>query len=244
MRDCISSLVEATLSLLLWCLGLLHFALALLLILPLIEIFGARRIFPLARFVCRSQLLSMGCPLKVEGSEHLPKDGPYLLLGNHESLFDIFAIIGAMPSYVTALEAAPHFRYPIWGHILRRWGIIPLPEGQIHKAMESLEEARRRLVQGERLVVLPEGHRSRTGNLGPLKKGAFRLALEAPVPVVPFVLEGLYEFQNVHSWRLHPRKLVVRFCPAVSPENFQGSTAGELRERFRVILEDAILGKC
>jgi len=186
----------------------------------------------------------MGCPLVVEGIENIPAEGACLLMGNHESLFDIFAIIAAVPAYVTALEAAPHFRLPIWGHLIRRWGIIPLPEGKIRTAMRSLKEARRRLDDGARLVVLPEGHRSRTGRLGPLKKGAFRLALDARVPIVPFVFDGLYEFQNVHSWRLHPRILRVRFCKALAPEEFESFTADELRDRIRAVFEEAISGRC
>ncbi len=243
MKAMLSSSANAILSLLLWGLGLLHLGLGLLVVIPLMEVFGARRIFPLARLLCRCQLLMMACPLVVEGKENLPAEGPCLLMGNHESLFDIFAIIGALPFYVTALEAAPHFDFPIWGHVIRRWGIIPLPEKQIRAAIRSLEKARGHLEKGARVVVLPEGHRTRTGNLGPLKKGAFRLALEASVPVIPFVLDGLYEFQNVHSFRLHPRVLRVRFCPPLAPESFEDSSVEELREGFRLILEDAIIGK-
>ena len=244
MKSVLSSGTNTILSLILWGLGILHLSVGLLFFIPLMEIFGAPRVFRLGRLLCRSQLLIMGCPLIIEGLENLPKEGSCLLIGNHESLFDIFAIIGALPSYVTALEAAPHFRFPVWGQVIRRWGIIPLPEGKIRTAMRSLDEARGRLEEGARLVVLPEGHRTRTGNLGPLKKGAFRLALDASAPIVPFVFDGLYEFQNVHSWRLHPRKLRVKFCPQLSPDSFRESTIEELRERIRLILENAIMDTC
>jgi len=244
MRAKLSHIGGALLSALLWTLGIIHLLLALLVVMPLMEIFGPVRIFPLARQICRNQLRIMGCPLVVEGIENIPREGACLLMGNHESLFDIFAIIGAVPGYVTALEAAPHFRFPIWGHLIRRWGIIPLPEGKIRTAMRSLKEAKQRLEGGARLVVLPEGHRSRTGDLGPLKKGAFRLALDARVPIVPFVFDGLYEFQNVHSWRLHPRTLRVRFCRPLAPEDFESSAIDDLRERIRSILEEAISGTC
>lgn len=244
MRAFLISLGGALLSAVLWFFGISHFLLAACIFLPLMEIFGARRIFPIARFICRNQLRVMGCRLWVEGMENFPVDRACLIMGNHESLFDIFAIIGALPCYVTALEAAAHFRFPIWGHIIRKWGIIPLPERRIYHALQSLDEARQRLEAGEYVVVLPEGHRTRTGNLRPLKKGAFHLALTAEADILPFVFDGLYEFQNTHSLRLHPRKLQVRFCPLLPHESFHEASIDEIRELVRVQLERAIMGKC
>jgi len=237
MASRIGSFLNAILSGVLWTIGILHLALAIGVFLPLMFIFNPRRLFPLARFLCRNQLLVMGCPLRVRGMENFPKDGACLLMGNHESLFDIFAIIGAIPSYATALEAAQHFDFPVWGAVIRRWGVIPLPERRIREALKALDRARELLKSGRHVIILPEGHRTRSGQLAPLKKGAFHLARAAEADVLPFIFEGLYEFQNVHSWRLHPRVLQVRFCRLIPFSEHRELPRGDLRKKLAGILD-------
>jgi len=238
----IAGVFNAGLSLLLWVSGIIHLVLALLFYLPILMVFGPRHSFLIARFLCRTQLLAMGALLQVEGAENFPQDQACLLMGNHESLFDIFAIIGALPDYAAALEAAPHFRLPVWGTIIRRWGVLPLPEGRLREAVASLERATDLLIEGTSVIILPEGHRSRDGHLGPLKKGAFRLARKSKADVLPFVLEGLYEFHNVHSWRIHPRVLRVRFCRLIPFTEIEDLPQDEFRNLIAEILRSPSCG--
>ncbi len=97
-----------------------------------------------------------------------------------------------------------------------RLGEHPTSEGRISEAQSALDRAAEVLRDGTHVVILPEGHRTRTGRLGPLKKGAFYLALATEADICPFVLQGLYEFKNTHSWRLHPRSF-ASFSESRSP---------------------------
>ncbi len=230
--------MNAVLSIALWAIGLLHFILIGFPVLVLLALIPARRVFPLARILCRNQLRVMGCRLEVVGGENIPADRAVLLLGNHESLFDIFAVGGALVRYAVGLEAAEHFSYPLWGRISRAWGNLPLPEGRIGAARRALKTAAEALSRGTDIIVLPEGHRTRTGRLGDLKKGAFHLALAAEVDIVPFVLQGLYEFHNTHSWRLRPRTLRIVYGEPIPRETFRDDTLDTLRTRVREILLD------
>ncbi len=228
--------IQTVVSLFFWSLGLVHFvvlagvALLLLLILP------ARRIFPIARWLCRNQLRFMGCRLEVLGLDNVPKDRSCLLLGNHESLFDVFAVGGALPRFAVGLEAAHHFKMPVWSRITRNWGQLPLPEGRVSEARRTFERAAEVLASGTDVIILPEGHRTRTGALGELKKGAFHMALATKADILPFVQQGLYEFHNTHSWRLFPQRLRVIYGKPIPYESYKDSSVEELRERVRETL--------
>ena len=221
------------LSLVLWVAGLLHFAMITIVGLPLLLLLPARKFFPLARWLCRNQLRVMGCPLEVLGLDKVPRDRGVLLLGNHESLFDVFAVGGALPSHAIGLEAAQHFKMPAWGRITRAWGNLPLPEGKPAQAKTTFRRAAEVLASGTNVIILPEGHRTRTGSLGELQRGAFRLAMRTHADIQPFVLQGLYEFHNTHSWRLHPRTLRVVYGDVIPFESFADATVEELKERIR-----------
>jgi 1-acyl-sn-glycerol-3-phosphate acyltransferase len=178
----------------------------------------------------------MGCRLEVLGLENVPKDRACLLLGNHESLFDVFAVGGALPRFAVGLEAAHHLKMPVWGRITRAWGQLSLPEGRMAEARETFEQAAAILASGTDVIILPEGHRTRTGNIGDLKKGAFHMALAAKADILPFVQQGLYEFHNTHSWRLYPRRLRVIYGEPIPFESFKDSSVEELRDRVRETL--------
>lgn len=229
---------NAVLSIVLWTAGVLHFLVAAPVVVALLLAVPARTVFPFARLVCRMQLRLMGCRLEVVHREPLRPGSAYLLLGNHESIFDVFAIGAALPGHAIGLEADHHFRYPVWGRVTRAWGNIPLPEGRIMEAKRALSQAAGVLRNGTHVVMLPEGHRTRTGRLGPLKKGAFYLALETEADICPFVLQGLYELKNTHSWRLHPRRLRVVFGAPIRWQDYAGDSANQLRDRVRNALEE------
>jgi len=228
--------IQTVISLIFWSLGLVHFAVLASVAVPLLLIFPARKIFPLARWLCRNQLRFMGCRLEVLGLENVPEDRACLLLGNHESLFDVFAVGAALPRFAVGLEAAHHFKMPVWGRITRAWGQLPLPEGRMTEARETFDKATAVLTSGTDVIILPEGHRTRTGTIGDLKKGAFHMALATKVDILPFVQQGLYEFHNTHSWRLFPQRLRVIYGKPIPFESFRNSSVEELRERVRDVL--------
>lgn len=231
-------MLNALLSLILWFVGLVHFGVMGVIVLPLLFLFPPRRIFPLAQWLCRNQLRVMGCRLAIHQTARMPDDRALLLLGNHESLFDVFALAGAVPRFSVGLEAAQHFKIPLWGRLTAAWGNLPLREGRLTTALETFDQAADVLASGTDVVILPEGHRTRTGSLGELKKGAFHMALAIKADILPFVQRGLFEFHNTHSWRLYPRRLEVVFGRPIPYESFKDLSVDQLRERVRQALLD------
>jgi 1-acyl-sn-glycerol-3-phosphate acyltransferase len=165
--------------------------------------------FRMARFLFKILIRIMGIRLYVNGREHIKKDQPYLIMGNHQSLFDVFVIPAAIPICFVGIEAAYHFSFPIWGYLIRKWGCIPIERENLTKAILSLDQARKTLAAGMSIGVLPEGHRTRTGEMGPFKKGPFYLAMEAGADILPFGIHGLFEFNPKGRFLLNPGKVFV-----------------------------------
>ncbi len=138
--------MNTVLSLVLWLLGLAHFAAIAIIVLLLLMFFPARRVFPLVQWLCFNQLRIMGCSLEVHGRDYVPSDRSVVFLGNHESLFDVFAVASALPRFAVGIEATSHFKIPIWGRLTAAWGNLPVPEGRIAEARETFDQAAALLV--------------------------------------------------------------------------------------------------
>lgn len=131
-----------------------------------------------------------GLRLHVTGREHMLPHETYLVMSNHQSLYDIpvlFHVIGPNIRMITKEEL---FRVPIFGKALHAGGFISIDRSNRMAAIRSLDAARALLAGGTHVWIAPEGTRSRTGKLLPFKKGAFYLALESGLPILPVTLSG------------------------------------------------------
>ncbi|MGH7457653.1 MAG: lysophospholipid acyltransferase family protein [Longimicrobiaceae bacterium] len=163
-------------------------------------------------------LWASGTPVRVEGLEHVSGGEGRVVLPAHVSWYDVLAIANVMPvpsRFVAKKELA---KIPIFGQAWRAAGHIEIDRSDRQAAIDSLNRAGRRLHdEGITVIIFPEGTRSRSGRLQRFKKGAFMLAAEAGVPLVPAVVAGSYRVMRPGTWLIHPRPLTVRFGPPVSP---------------------------
>ena len=166
-------------SILLWDVGSAFFGYTFAVLSIGLFVLSRERVFALARYLFTIQTKIMGIRLTVIGLEHLDRKKTYLIMGNHQSLFDLFVVPAAIPATYVAVEAAYHFSIPLWGSLVTRWGCIPIHRNDLEKAKESLDIARQRLKEGTSIIILPEGHRTLTGEMGEFKKGPFHLARKA-----------------------------------------------------------------
>jgi 1-acyl-sn-glycerol-3-phosphate acyltransferase len=134
----------------------------------------------------------------VEGREHLEHGGPFVLVVNHQSLFDLM-VTSFLRHPTKYLGKASAFRVPVLGWGLRIAGQVPVDRGDPESRREAVEELRRWLGRGVSVCLFPEGTRSEDGRIAPFKLGAFRLAVESGRPVVPIVLAGARDLLPKHS---------------------------------------------
>ncbi|MCG8530132.1 MAG: 1-acyl-sn-glycerol-3-phosphate acyltransferase [Desulfovibrionales bacterium] len=217
-------------SLFLWLAGASFFIFSFCILVLCLFVLRPERTFAVARILFSILIGLMGIQLEVRGKENIDPEKSYLILGNHQSLFDLFIIPTAIPSCFVGVEAAYHFSIPVWGYLIRKWGNIPIERGKLKSAIQSLERARIKLGQGRSIVILPEGHRTRTGKMGSFKKGPFHLAKAVAPDILPFGIKGLFHYHPKGNFILCPGRVVVSIGKVVGPEEYKDLGVEELRD--------------
>lgn len=134
----------------------------------------------------------LGLSLRFEGSRNIPERGPVLLLANHQSFFDPFLIGGAAQRrHLHFLARKTLFNNPFASWFLTSVNAVPVDQKGVAK--EGLTVVLRCLKEGKAVLVFPEGERSRSGQMQPLKPGVLLLIQRTGVPVVPVGISGAYE---------------------------------------------------
>lgn len=177
---------------------------------------------------------------KVSGKENIP-NYPAIYISNHTSLLDIpilFAAINQPLFYVAKMELK---RVPFLGQYMQAMGMIFIDRSNREQAMLSMRSAIQDIAKGKSIVVFPEGTRSKTGELQPFKRGAFVIACEGEIPIVPVVIRGGSRALKSGSFTLRPAKIEIEVCPVVQATNFknldQDTLAKEMHTLFLKKLE-------
>ncbi|HUF34700.1 MAG TPA: lysophospholipid acyltransferase family protein [Gemmatimonadales bacterium] len=160
---------------------------------------------------------------------------PYVVVSNHESFADIL-LISHLPWEMKWLSKAELFRVPIMGWMMRLAGDVPVKRGFGPSAIEAMTRCREILGGKVSVMIFPEGTRSTTADLLPFKDGAFRLAVEAGVPILPLVLSGTGSALRKHDWRFGPSAATVRVLPPVETAGLAIEQVPELREQVRSMI--------
>lgn len=178
--------------------------------------------------------------IAIVGQEHLPRRGAYMLVSNHASLADII-VLYQLKSPFKWIAKDSLFRVPLMGWSMRWAGNIRLVRGSQRSIRASFLQALQCLKAGVPVMAFPEGTRSRTGELGPFKRGAFQLAVKARVPVIPIAVCGTREIIAPNSWTFLPAKRMhVRVFPAIAAPPEAASAADWMCERARTLISAAI----
>ncbi|MGC3997091.1 MAG: lysophospholipid acyltransferase family protein [Anaeromyxobacter sp.] len=174
--------------------------------------------------------------LQVEG--RFPGKGPYVVVANHESMLDIL-LISHIPREMKWVAKASLFDVPWVGWMFRLAGDIPVTRGNSESGGAALARARRYLAHGMNVMIFPEGTRSTRGTLLPFKSGAFRLALDAKVPVLPVAVAGTARgLPKGNPW-VRPCRATARILEPMAIEPF-GDDAVALRDAVRARIEAAV----
>jgi 1-acyl-sn-glycerol-3-phosphate acyltransferase len=127
--------------------------------------------------------------VRVTGREHLRWRGPAVLAANHASLIDILVLFQLFRPFKW-VSKAENFKLPFIGWNMRLNGYVPLVRGDKASIIEMLDRCSRLLAKGNPVLFFPEGTRSQDGALRPFKDGAFRLATDHEVPLIPVAVHG------------------------------------------------------
>lgn len=179
--------------------------------------------------------LTPGWSITVEGRENLPSDTQaFVIVANHESMCDIFAMyyLGVQFRWLSKHEV---FKLPFVGHAMRWARYVPVKRGNGESGRRSMEESRQRLELGVPMFFFPEGTRSEDGRIKEFKSGAFRLARDMRVPVVPVAIHGARDMLPKGSGLPGRSHVRIRVLPAVAAPEVGGDLskyAADIREKI------------
>ena len=163
---------------------------------------------------------------------------PYVVVSNHESFADIL-LISHLPWEMKWLSKAELFRIPVMGWLMHLAGDVPIKRGFGPSAVEAMARCREILAHRVSVMIFPEGTRSRTSELLPFKDGAFRLAIDAGVPILPVAVHGTANALPKHDWRFGRSTAVVEVLEPVETAGLSVDDVEDLKERVRRMIVEA-----
>jgi 1-acyl-sn-glycerol-3-phosphate acyltransferase len=186
------------------------------------------------RWMCRMVVKLAGGSVEVRSSPGFDPHRTCFLISNHVNLFDPFVLYGVVPHFFRGLELESHFRIPVYGWLMKRFGNVPVPNTiRLSDLKRMWRMAQVSLDRGVSLAVFPEGKRTVTGRVGPFHDGVFRMALQFGAPITPVSIVGSFEFNRKTSWMLRPSRIVVHLHDTIETKDLDKRDLAGLRERVR-----------
>ena len=184
------------------------------------------------RWLCRNVVRLAGARVEVRRSAGFDPNKVCFFVSNHVNLFDPFVLYSVVPQFIRGLELESHFRIPVYGWLMKRFGNVPVPDVSRPSDLKRMWRMTRAAVDGGvSLVVFPEGGRTITGRVGPFREGVFRMAQDFGTPITPVSIVGSFTFNRKTSWILRPTKIVVWLHDTIETGGGSKRDAAELRDR-------------
>ena len=163
---------------------------------------------------------------------------PYVAVSNHESYADTF-LLSHLPWEMKWLGKSSLFRIPFLGWMMSLAGDIPLRRGNRESIVDAMRGCADRLHKRCTVMIFPEGTRTPDGNLLPFKDGAFRLAIEHQVPILPIVVAGTRRAMAKHTFRFNRTTARARVLPPIPTDGLTTADLPTLKERTRAAIAEA-----
>jgi 1-acyl-sn-glycerol-3-phosphate acyltransferase len=236
-------LFERLRSFLIWLVALPVFLIACLLIWLGSFVLRGRALEGLIKAACRSVVICR-VRVRVRGRENVHPGRQYVGMMNHVNFFDPLVFQVAFPYAIRGAEEESHFRWPVYGGVIRRIGMFPIDRKNTRQAVDSLRRAAAWMRErpGFSFGILPEGTRTRDGRLGLFKRGGFLMAIETGLDILPVIQSGAFQISRKGSLKIRPGRVEVTIAPAVPTAGFDKTNAGELIERVRAIYLERLGG--
>ncbi len=178
-----------------------------------------KRIYAIVRFI--TSLAARLCfRVKLEGTENFPKEGPFLLLSNHQSYFDPVLCAMATKRELCFMARDTLFKNKYFGSLITTLNAIPLKRGESDIA--AMRKILEKLGDGYGVCLYPEGTRTSTGSIAEIKPGFSLLSRRANAPAIPFVIDGMFEaWPRTRKFPKLGTKLYVKVGKPIYPDRIK-----------------------
>ncbi len=179
--------------------------------------------------------------LSVIGRELAPEGEAFVVMSNHQSLYDIPVLFQALQRRVRMVAKTELFKVPIWSGAMRRAGFVEIDRANRVAAMRSLDRAKAAVASGTSIWIAPEGTRSPTGELGEFKKGGFHLAIATAARILPVSIDGTRNVLTAKGREVHDhQKVKVTIHSPIATQDYRPRERDKLVQAVRDAIASAL----
>ncbi len=193
-----------------------------------------------SRFTCWLAL----CRVKTHGHEHLDPCQSYIFVANHQGAFDIFLVYGFLKHAIIWMQKKSLRDIPFVGFASEKAGHVFVDNSSVAARAVSIEKAKKRITQGMSMVIFPEGARTKNGKMGRFKRGAYHIAYDMKLPIVPLTINGPYDILKRNTLKLNSgKKMELVIHPPIPTDNLTQAELFELIDGTRETIYNALWEK-
>ncbi len=174
-----------------------------------------------------------GVKVIVKGIERIDPSRPRIYMSNHQSYFDIMALLAHLPVNFKFIMKQELMRIPLFGFVVKRARYIGIERSQPKKALKSMNEAAGKIRDGASVLIFPEGTRSVDGRLQEFKKGGFNLAFRSGCEIVPIAISDSYRIVPKGSLKINRGTFHIHFGEPISTADYNKRDLNALMDRVR-----------
>lgn len=222
----------------LWIASWLHFLIVVPVLIALAAVLDPRKHDWLQRGLCHRIAFFSGAKVVAQKSPGFDGERTSIFMVNHVNLLDPFMLYCAIPQLVRGWELESHFKIPIYGWLMKRFGNVPVPNVRSPKDLKRLWRLTQAAIDGGvSLIIFPEARRTRDGHLNEFEDGGFRLAQQLGVPIVPVSLVGSFHHLRTEDWILRPTTITVVLHDTIETKGLRKEDVPALKRRVKQTIE-------
>lgn len=168
-----------------------------------------------SRIVCRAAL----CGISTTGHENLDKNKSYVFVANHQGAFDIFLVYGYLNQNIKWVQKQSLRNIPFVGKASEISGHVFVDNSSASSRARTIDNAKKEIVNGVSIMMFPEGSRTHDGKMTRFKRGAFQIAVDLKLPIVPLTINGPFNIMKMHTYLIHPGKMELIIHKPISTDN-------------------------
>ncbi|KAM9306980.1 1-acyl-sn-glycerol-3-phosphate acyltransferase beta [Pholidichthys leucotaenia] len=194
------------------------------------------------RFMVRHVKYLLGLRFEVSGWEHLQTEGPYVMISNHQSSLDVLGLMEILPDRCTMIAKKELVYAGTVGLICWLSGIVFINRKKTSDAKSVMADAAKTMLDEQiRLWVFPEGTRNQRGDLLPFKKGAFHLAVQAQVPIIPVVFSSYNNFYLRNEKQFKSGLIRLKILPKIETKGMTSDDVSSLSDKCYDVMRSVFL---
>ena len=182
--------------------------------------------YPMIKGFAKVFVFVLGVRVKIKGE--FPSNGPYIIMANHASMLDPFLWGTFMKGKFTGIVANKNMNYPIYGWILKRMRVVAIDRSNKTESIKRINNAENVLNDDYHIGLHPEGTRTLSGKMNPLKKGGFHMAKNTNTSILPVGFEGAFNFKPKNRFTIRPTMVTIRIGDVISKNIYKKSSINDL----------------